>query len=306
MTKDVARHNTSSTTAGCNPLHADFYADQAVQRRVPVVENVCVAQDTYRVRLECPDIARRIVPGQFLMLRLSEVNDPLLARPLALYDTVPDHTGHATALDIVYLTLGKMTRRLAQLKPDSQVDVWGPLGNGFPPLSTDHLIMVAGGIGQTPFLALAQEYSGLRQYGDPSRRGSHAKRVTLCYGVRGAPLVCGLEDFQAARVEVHLSSDDGSVGHHGFVTDVLGRVLDETHGNHRLVLCCGPEPMMEAVADLCHLKETRCLVSLETPMACGIGICFSCVARVRQADGTWDWKRTCVEGPVFDAARIVW
>jgi dihydroorotate dehydrogenase electron transfer subunit len=90
------------------------------------------------------------------------------------------------------------------------------------------------------------------------------------------------------------------------VTDLLGQVLDETRGEDRLVVCCGPEPMMEAVADLCHLNETRCYVSLETPMACGIGICFSCVARVRQSDGTWDWKRTCVEGPVFKADKIVW
>jgi dihydroorotate dehydrogenase electron transfer subunit len=64
--------------------------------------------------------------------------------------------------------------------------------------------------------------------------------------------------------------------------------------------------MMHAVADLCRLNETRCIVSLETPMACGIGICFSCVAKVRQPDGKWDWKRTCVEGPVFDAEKIVW
>jgi dihydroorotate dehydrogenase electron transfer subunit len=90
------------------------------------------------------------------------------------------------------------------------------------------------------------------------------------------------------------------------VTDLLGRVLDETRGHDRLVVSCGPEPMMHAVADLCNLNETRCIVSLETPMACGIGICFSCVAKVRQLDGTWDWKRTCVEGPIFDAERIVW
>jgi dihydroorotate dehydrogenase electron transfer subunit len=105
---------------------------------------------------------------------------------------------------------------------------------------------------------------------------------------------------------VRVSSDDGSVGHHGFVTDLLAQRLDETRGEDRVVVCCGPEPMMEAVATVCRLNETRCYASLETPMACGIGICFSCVAKVRQSDGGWDWKRTCVEGPVFDTDRIVW
>jgi len=296
------------TTSGCldNPLHADYYADRAVQRRVAIVENVRLARDTYRVRFACPEIARRIVPGQFLMMRLADVNDPLLARPLALYDTVPDDDGVSTAIDIVYLTLGKMTRRLAECAAGAELDVWGPLGNGFPPEPTEHLIMVAGGIGQTPFLALGQEYLGQRQYGEPPRRVVRAKRVALCYGVRAADLLAGVPDFEAAGFDVRLSSDDGSVGHHGLVTDLLGRMLEETRGEDRLVVCCGPEPMMEAVADLCRLHAARCAVSLETPMACGIGICFSCVAKVRQPDGSWDWKRTCVEGPVFDAAKIVW
>ncbi len=289
-----------------NPLHAEFYADRAFQARVRIVENVQLARDTYRLRFECPEIARRFVPGQFLMLRMADVNDPLLGRPLALYDTVRNAAGNATGVDVVYATFGKMTRRLALCKPGDEFDVWAPLGNGFPPLPTDHLIMVAGGIGQTPFLALGQEYLGQRQYGDPPRSVPRAKRVTLCYGVRTADLLAGVPDFEAAGFDVRLASDDGTAGHHGLVTDLLRRVLDETRGQDRLVVCCGPEPMMEAVADVCRLNETRCIVSLETPMACGIGICFSCVAKVRQPDGTWDWKRTCVEGPIFDAEEIVW
>ena len=103
-------------------------------------------------------------------------------------------------------------------------------------------------------------------------------------------------------------ADDGSAGHHGFVTELLTRVLDETvRGNdERRIVACGPVPMMKAVAAIASTAGVRCQVSLETPMACGIGICFSCVAKVRQPDGGWDWKRTCVEGPIFDAARIEW
>jgi dihydroorotate dehydrogenase electron transfer subunit len=90
------------------------------------------------------------------------------------------------------------------------------------------------------------------------------------------------------------------------VTALLDRTLVETEGQDRLVVCCGPEPMMHAVAEMCRRKNAACLVSLETPMACGIGICFSCVTKVRQPDGGWDYKRTCVEGPIFDAQKIEW
>ena len=96
-----------------------------------------------------------------------------------------------------------------------------------------------------------------------------------------------------------------SEGHHGLVTDDLNRVIGESTSKMRIV-CCGPEPMMEAVAGLAKKREIPCQVSLETPMACGIGICFSCVTRVKQASGGWDYKRTCVDGPVFDAEEIEW
>lgn len=289
-----------------NPLHAGYYADTADQDRVRIVENVRLARDTYRVRFDCQEISKKIVPGQFLILRLAGLNDPLLGRPLALYDTICDATGRPVGIDIVYLTVGKMTRRLAECAPDDELDVWGPLGNGFPAIETDHLIMVAGGIGQTPFLALGQEYLGRRKYGGTLRKVPPAQRVTLCYGVRSAEFLAGVTDFEKAGIDVRLSSDDGSIGHHGFVTEVLSQVLAETAGQNRAVVCCGPEPMMHAVAALCQRENTRCYVSLETPMACGIGICFSCVTRVRQPDGSWDYKRTCVEGPIFDAQMIQW
>jgi dihydroorotate dehydrogenase electron transfer subunit len=296
----------ASSTIDRNPLRADFYADAACQLRVRVIENVQVARDTYRIRFECPEIARRIVPGQFVMVRLANSNDPLLGRPLALYDVVGDAGGEPSAIDVVYLTLGKMTHRLADFVPGDELDVWGPLGNGFPPRATDHLIMVAGGIGQTPFLALGQEYLGLREYGNPPRTMPTAKRVTLCYGVRSADLLAGVPDFESGGINVRLSSDDGTIGHHGLVTDVLSHTLAETRGEVRLIVCCGPEPMMHAVAKLCQQNGAPCIVSLETPMACGIGICFSCVTKVRQPDSGWDWKRTCVEGPIFDAEKIEW
>jgi dihydroorotate dehydrogenase electron transfer subunit len=290
-----------------NPLHAAYYADHACHQCVRIAENVPIARDTYRLRFECPELARRILPGQFLMLRLARCDDPLLGRALALYDTAPaagDPRGAPRCVDVVYLVLGKLTGRLARLSAGAELEVWGPLGNGFPPQTADHLVMVAGGIGQTPFLALAREHLGDRVYGDPPRRVKPLKRVTLCYGVRTRDYLAGLDDFRRLGVEVVTSTDDGTAGHHGLVTDILVQVLDDSPRPR--IVCCGPEPMMEAVARIAAARNVPCQVSLESPMACGIGICFSCVARVRDAGGNWDYRRTCVEGPVFDAAQIEW
>src|SRR5690242_3137214 len=106
-----------------NPLRASHYADGACQCRVTIIENLQIARDTYRVRFECAEIARRIVPGQFLMVRLADVNDPLLGRPLALYDVVRDAAGEPAAIDVVYLVLGKMTARLAECGAGAELDV---------------------------------------------------------------------------------------------------------------------------------------------------------------------------------------
>lgn len=287
------------------PIYAPHFADSAWHGTVAVIDNLRLARDTFRLRFDCPTIARRIVPGQFIMLRLAGENDPLLARPLALYDTMLGPDDEPVGLDVVYLVVGKLTRKLAHYRPGQMLDVWGPLGNGFAPQPTEHLVMVAGGIGQTPFLALAREALGRRRYGHPQRAVPAANRITLCYGARAQEYLAGLDDFERLGIEIRVSTDDGSRGHHGLVTDVLRQTLDEASADCQVV-CCGPEPMMHAVAEMTLERGVACRVSLETPMACGLGICFSCVAPVRDASGGWDYRRTCVEGPVFDAATIEW
>lgn len=288
-----------------NHAPSTCYADQALQRTVTVLQNIRIARDTYRLRFECREIARRITPGQFVMLRLAGYDDPLLGRALALFDTVLSDTGEPWCIDVVYLVTGKMTQRLVDFQAGQKLEVWGPLGNGFSPPTTDHLIMVAGGIGQTPFLALAQHCLGIKQYGESSEHSANVSRVTFCYGVRTAEFLAGVEDFQRVGVDVRIASDDGSAGHHGLVTNLLEHELAESDQPCH-VACCGPEVMMEEVARIADQAGVPCQVSLETPMACGIGICFSCVAKVRQSDGQWDYRRTCVEGPVFAAGDIVW
>jgi dihydroorotate dehydrogenase electron transfer subunit len=224
----------------------------------------------------------------------------LLGRPFALYDTFLDESGRPAGLDVVYLVVGKMTARLAGVRPGDQLQAWGPLGNGFDELDgKDHVALVAGGIGQTPFLAYVRQLLGTRGYGGrPARRA--VRRVSLFYGVRTADLAAGVEDFRAAGAEVLLSSDDGTLGERGYVTGLLERHPPPDH-----IVGCGPEPMLHALAEQAARRGVPCQVSLETPMACGVGICFSCVSRVKTPDG-WDYRRVCVEGPVFDAACLQW
>ena len=266
----------------------------------PVLINRQLARDTWLIRLQAPELARAIRPGQFLMIRLPGHSDPLLGRPFALYDTVLDDGGQPVAVDVVYLIVGKVTGLMAELKSGDSVDIWGPLGNGFPELrDLDHVGLVAGGIGQTPFLAHIRELLGTRGYGGKSPRKA-TNKVSLYYGVRTADLAAGVEDFRSAGADVHLTSDDGSLGFHGFVTQLLEKQQPPQH-----LIGCGPEPMLKALAALAHRWQVPCHLSLETPMACGVGICFSCVTSVRTNDG-WDYRRVCVDGPVFDAECLAW
>lgn len=285
-------------------------AAATVRRQVAIEANLHVAQDTYRLRIHSPEIAQQAVPGQFVMVRLSDCDDPLLGRPLAVYDVGLDEQGRPRTVDFLYRVVGRFTRRLALSPPEQAVDVWGPLGNGFPPLRCDHLIMVAGGIGQTPFLTLAKEHLGLQQFGHPPRSVPRVPRVTLCYGARTRDLLACVDDFAQIGVDVRVATDDGTAGHAGLVTEVLQDVLQAAGepapaGAARQVVCCGPEVMLQATSAACRAAGVPCWVSLETPMACGIGICFTCVAKIRQGEG-WDYCRTCVEGPVFRAEDVVW
>ena len=260
--------------------------------------------------LDCPAVAARIEPGQFVMLRLPGRDDPLLGRPFALYD-VGDDGG---TFSVGYVVIGKMTRLMAALRAGDAVELWGPLGRGFPeppePRSSSDgggpVLMVAGGIGQTPFLAAGREILGTAAYGDRGRFAAAESPPELLYGARSAEYVADVPRFEAAGIPVAVATDDGSAGHRGFVTDLLGRRLADGPRPSR-VYACGPEPMMRAAAALAAAHGVPCWLSLESPMACGFGACFSCVVKVRQDDSPdgWDYRRSCLEGPVFPAETLV-
>jgi dihydroorotate dehydrogenase electron transfer subunit len=287
------------------------------------LENELIARDTYRLRLADPIMASTIKPGQFLMVRPGPEGstEPLLGRPLALYDVVRDPSGKPTAIDIVYLVVGRGTAALAQRAAGERLAAWGPLGNGFGPPPAGAVLFVAGGIGQTPFLALGRWWLGRVDYGAEPHRlpgavstqpriskttsGQFASSATLLYGVRTAALLAGLDDFRSAGISVELATDDGSAGHHGFVTELLASRLERGERPARVV-GCGPPGMLAALAKLVERYHVPCDVSLENHMACGFGACFSCVAPIRQPDGSIDLRRVCVDGPVMPAELVDW
>jgi dihydroorotate dehydrogenase electron transfer subunit len=310
----------------------------AMHRTIPILENVSIARDTFRLRLGDAEMARALRPGQFVMIRPGPegATDPLLGRALALYDVVYDAIGNPSAFDVVYLLIGRGTAALSLRRPGERLAVLGPLGNGFGPPPGGPVVFVAGGIGQTPFLALGRSWlraedrdrehfapvtakegqvldaavktqnAGSERESDAvSAPGQATAPVTLLYGVRTAALLAGVDDFRRAGIAVELATDDGTAGHHGFVTELLARRLARGERPTRVV-GCGPPAMLATLAKLAAAHRIACDVSLESHMACGFGACFSCVAPIRQDDGSYDLRRVCVEGPVMAADRVHW
>lgn len=268
-----------------------------------VLENRQVARGTYLLRTTAEGIAPQVRPGQFVMLRLPHRSDPLLGRPLAVYRV------DSNSLDVVYLVVGKMTARLAELKPGGPLELWGPLGSGFEAKESansleskeiERLIMVAGGIGQTPFLMLADSF--LRTGNDDSRS------AVLLYGTRSEDRICCVEDFQRIGAKVEIATDDGSRGFHGPITELIPKFVSEPQKTR--IVCCGPHPMLKSAFEKCRERNLSCEVSLESPMSCGLGICFGCAVEIRSTNTkepqTREYARCCTEGPVFDAYQLVW
>lgn len=283
-----------------------------VCKTVPIAANQRIGDSIFKIRVDVAEIANVILPGQFVMLRVHQRMQPLLARPLALYDTIDGETGTPRFIDLVYIRSGEGTSAISQLQPGDRVDVWGPLGNSFPTdrpeVDLTQLLILAGGIGQTPFLAVIKEVLGQRRYGRREHPGMLQPRsVMFCWGARSASMLAGVDDFRLSGVAVNTATDDGSTGFHGNVAQLAEAVLDKTR-TPTAIFACGPERMLEAVSSLAQAHGVPAWVSLETKMACGYGVCFSCVCAVADATNPsgWDYRRVCLEGPVFDASRIKW
>jgi len=230
-----------------------------------------------------PDCARIALPGfpphrpgQFAMLQLDpgfSRRDPLLPRPMAIYRREGD------ILEFRFKVVGRGTAALARSPLGTRIGVLGPLGNGFA-LPPGACVLVGGGTGIASLYEIASQASG---------------PVQVALGGRSRADVLGLADFEALPVELRIATEDGSAGHRGLVTELL-----DLRPEHE-VLACGPHGMLARVHQLARDAGARCWVSLESPMACGFGICLGCVIPTRSG-----LRYVCTHGPVFAAGELEW
>ena len=168
------------------------------------------------------------------------------------------------------------------------LDILGPLGNGFDLTDTDrHAVFVGGGIGAPPLFGAAQKY------------GTNSDAIL---GFRSASAAILTDDFGKVCNKVMIATDDGTLGHHGLVTDLLKKRLKEPCD---IIYACGPKPMLKAIAEIAEENDIECQVSLEERMACGVGACLGCAVRII-SDGKEKYLHVCKDGPVFNAREVVW
>jgi dihydroorotate dehydrogenase electron transfer subunit len=271
---------------------------------VSPVRELCVARERRRVgeyhwlTLAAPRIAKEARPGQFVHLQVPGDRSLSLRRPFSIRRverSAGGSPGESGTVEVVFDVVGDGTRVLAGLRPGDVVDALGPLGRAFdPPEAPAGCMLVGGGYGAAPLFFLA---------GELRARGC---RVDVVIGAATAGRL--LDPTEAGRLghSLTVTTDDGSAGRRGLVTDPLPELLAAA-GTER-VYACGPMPMLAAVSRVAAAAGVPCQVAVEEQMACGTGICFSCVVPVGVGTGSGETRmaRSCLEGPVFDGSAIAW
>ena len=259
-----------------------------------ILANIVISPGYWRIRLSTPPEFAVVRPGQFVMVRVGPGFDPLLRRPLAVFD-VGTAAGTPVWFEMLYRVVGKGTAALSVLREGDAVDVLGPLGQGFDLGGADEeKLLVGGGVGLAPLHLLAATLA---------RRASP---VRLFVGGRTRGDLLCLAEFERLGVNCHCATEDGSFGTQGLVTAALERHLDALEVPPRLY-ACGPDGMLRALARIAAVRALSCQVSLEGRMACGVGACLGCVTPGRgHSAQTPNHRCICTDGPVFDAGELEW
>lgn len=267
-----------------------------MQFKSMVLSNVEVSPCYFRMRMTAPQDLGTSLPGQFLMLKVTESIDPLLRRPFGLFDVGTFQAEYdeapRTYVEILYKVVGKGTRMLSALHHGDSVDLLAPLGKGFRLGDKgEEKILVGGGVGLAPLYYLAKELV------------AQGEKVRLFAGGRNRDDILCITEFERLGVETYVATDDGTLGEQGFVTEVLEKHL----GAGQRIFACGPMPMLGAVSRMAETHGVPCQVSLEAYMACGVGACLGCVMPgANHSDQTPDYRCVCKDGPVFDSFELKW
>ena len=256
-----------------------------LEQTVQIVSNERDTDAYFLLVMRAPDIARAAQPGQFVHLRVSGMKDALLRRPFSIYRANGD------TLSILYKTVGKGTDVLSRMKPGEEVSLIGPLGHGFtvPNAGGETPLLVAGGYGMAAMYMLAER--------------SPQKGIVFVGGRRRVDILCEPE-FRKIGWDVRVTTEDGSYGEKGLVTQPLLAELRREAKNRKL-FACGPTPMLKAVGKIAEDFNIPAELSMDEHMCCGVGVCLTCVTPVKTPKG-WEYQRTCTEGPVFDSRVLLW
>ncbi len=267
-----------------------------------ILSNREIAHGHYKMVLNAPDIARTVRPGQFVHVRCTNVNEPLLRRPFSIYRVKEEKR----VIEILYKVIGKGTAILSKRRKDEELDIIGPLGTPFKiERGIKEAIIIGGGMGIASLYLLAEEIS------------KHNKKtlVKVILGARSKKLIIGKEDLiKLQGINLQIATEDGSMGFRGLATELLRDSLKNISRNPGLIYIygCGPYPMLKEVAAISKGLGLPCQVSLEERMACGIGACMGCPIKVKsrysipQSQSPFVYKLTCKDGPVFDADEVIW
>ena len=256
------------------------------QEKSRIIRFEQLSADNVRLTLESPMIAETAKPGQFVMIQTGTGKDPLLRRPFSIHQASSNGL-----IQIFFKNVGRGTNILAHSRVDEILDVFGPLGRGYEIFPEQPACLVGGGLGIAPLLFLAKTiYQSARD---------NSRDLIILGGRTKDEVEPLIEDFKQFGLPVRCTTDDGSYGIKGFVTDVLKSesVLEKAQ-----VYACGPDPMLEQVHKICREKNAGCQVSVESVMACGMGACLGCNIPARNGD----YVHVCIDGPVFNAEDLVW
>ncbi len=238
--------------------------------------------------LAAPEVAREASPGQFVMVKPPWSGEHVLRRPLSIYR----RDLGSGALEVVFAVVGPVTARMASFRPHDFLDVLGPLGRGFSlPPGLRSALLVGGGYGAAPILFLAEtlKLKGILPW--------------VLLGASRAERLLASVELKRVSAGIVLCTEDGSAGRRGVVTDFLEETLERSGAKE--IFAAGPMPMLAALAREAARLGVRAQLSVESFMACGTGVCWSCVVPAAVPGGSWP-VRACREGPVFEAGALVW
>jgi dihydroorotate dehydrogenase electron transfer subunit len=282
-------------------MAARYTRAMPVDLEARVLTNTRLSPDYNVITLAAPDIARATAPGQFVMVKPGRRHDPLLRRPFSVFEVVRAGTaptgvaGEVVGLTLLSKRIGVTTSMLFDAVEGDVIACLGPLGRPFdlvePPAEA---WIVAGGVGLAAFATLTE---ALR---------ARVTATTLFYGARTGAELFYLDWFRTRGVRLVLTTEDGSLGERGRITAPLERELRASAGASVMIYACGPEPMLEAVSEVAGRFGAPSQLSLERVMGCGMGGCYSCVVPVRNGSGGHHFVRSCLAGPVFAGADVVW